>query len=158
MISSWFGRGRDDPPDEAAPAPAAPAPPVAPERTFRDTIDAHVRGIERSTKQYGTTLPVQASVQIFTMVDALDELLRHTLVAPANVDEQIAIEFMVKDYIPSTVSAYLASRADQATKDALLISQLGLLYDRVHSMMEAVYAHDSAQLEINGRFLREKFG
>jgi hypothetical protein len=154
MISSWFGRGRDEPAEAAPPAPE----PVAPEATFRDTMDAYVRGIERSTKQTGRALPVQASVQLFTMVDALDELLRHTLVAPANVDEQIAIEFMVKDYIPSTVSAYLASRADQATKDALLISQLGLLYDRVHSMMEAVYAHDSAQLEINGRFLREKFG
>ena len=155
MISSWFGRGRDEPAPEAAPPPAVP---VAPEHTFRDTMDAYVRGIERSTKQDGRTLPIQASVQLFTMVDALDELLRHTLVAPPNVDEQIAIEFMVKDYIPSTVGAFLASKADEATKNALLISQLGLLYDRVHSMMEAVYAHDSAQLEINGRFLREKFG
>lgn len=155
MISSWFGRGRDEPADDAAPPPPAS---VAPEPTFRDAMDAYVRAIERSTKQYGRTLPVQASVQLFTMVDALDELLRHTLVAPANVDEQIAVEFMVKDYIPSTVSAFLASKADDATKNALLISQLGLLYDRVHSMMEAVYAHDSAQLEINGRFLREKFG
>lgn len=157
MISSWFGRGRDEAATQADPAPA-PAPVPAPEQTFRDAMDAYVRAIERSTKQYGRALPVKASVQLFTMVDALDELLRHTLVAPANVDEQIAIEFMVKDYIPSTVNAFLASKADEATKDALLISQLGLLYDRVHSMMEAVYAHDSAQLEINGRFLREKFG
>ena len=153
MISSWFGRGRDEPAPEAA-----PAGPVAPERSFRDVMDGFVRAIESSTKQHGRELPIQASVQLFTMVDALDELLRHTLVAPPNVDEQIAIEFMVKDYIPSTVNAFLASKADEATKNALLISQLGLLYDRVHSMMEAVYAHDSAQLEINGRFLREKFG
>ncbi|PFG34819.1 hypothetical protein [Sanguibacter antarcticus] len=155
MISSWFGRGKDEPADEAAPVHTDP---VAPERAFRDEMHDAVRAIERSTKQEGRSLPVEASIQLFTMVDSLDELLRHTLVAPANVDEQIAIEFMVKDYIPSTITAYLASMADDATKDSLLINQLALLYHRVHSMMEAVYAHDSAQLEINGRFLREKFG
>jgi hypothetical protein len=151
---SWiFGRGREP---EAPPAPAAPV--VPPEVEWRETMDRHVHAIARSTRQYGRMLPVRAVVQLFTMVDALDELLRHTRVAPANVDEKIAVEFMVKDYIPSTVNAFLASRADQDTKDRLLVEQLSLLDDRVHRMMEAVYAHDSAQLEINGRFLKEKFG
>lgn len=150
----WFGRSRDRD-DDPAPAPAPASVATGP---FTETMVPLVRGIERSTRFYGRALPVQASVQLFSMVDTLDALARHLLVAPPNIDEQLAIEFMLKDYIPSTVNAYLASRAEPAVKDRLLLEQLSLLDDRVHTMMEAVYAHDSAQLEINGRFLREKFG
>ncbi|WP_066460633.1 hypothetical protein [Sanguibacter suarezii] len=150
---SWlFGRFK---------APAAPVPPPsppAPERSFHEDMTERVRALVASTRRSGGQLPVQASIQLFAMLDHLTELLDHTVVAPPTVEEQIAIEFMLKDYIPSTVNAYLASRAAPEVKDAQLVAQLQLLLDRAHAMAEAVYAHDSAQLEINGRFLREKFG
>lgn len=150
---SWlFGRSK---------APAAPVPPplpAVPARSFHEDMGSRVRALMGSTRQSGGHLPVEASIQLFAMLDVLSDLLDHTAVAPPTVDEQIAIEFMVKDYIPSTVNAYLASRAAPEVKDTQLVAQLQLLLDRAHSMAEAVYAHDSAQLEINGRFLREKFG
>lgn len=150
---SWlFGRSKAP---AAPPEPPRPEPAAAP---FHEDLEARLRGLLGSARSSGGFLPVEASIQLFVMIDALRELGRHMAVAPPTVDEQIAVEFMVKDYIPSTVNAYLASRADAATKDTLLVSQLQLLVDRVHAMVEAVYAHDSAQLEINGRFLREKFG
>lgn len=150
---SWlFGRrapaARADQPDAAQ----------APQVSFHDTMDAHLRGLVRSTRQGGAHLPIPASILLFSMLDALAELLDHTQLAPPTIDEQIAIEFMITDYIPSTVNAFFASRADPEVKEALLVSQLELLDGRVHSMVTAVYAHDNAQLEINGRFLREKFG
>ncbi|ACZ23637.1 hypothetical protein Sked_37540 [Sanguibacter keddieii DSM 10542] len=151
---SWlFGRRGPAVPD--TPAPVAAPEPQAP---FHDVMEGHLRGLVGAAKQSGATLPVPASILLFSMLDNLNELLDHTLVAPPTVDEQIAIEFMIKDYIPSTVNAFLASRAERATKEELLLSQLRLLDGRVHSMVTAVYAHDNAQLEINGRFLREKFG
>ena len=150
---SWlFGRSK------APAAPASPPPAPAPAPSFHDDMDARVRALMASTRQHGGQLPVEASIQLFSLLDLLSELLEHTVVAPPTVDEQIAIEFMLKDYIPSTVNAYLASRAAPEVKDAQLVAQLQLLLDRAHAMAEAVYAHDSAQLEINGRFLREKFG
>lgn len=150
---SWlFGRSR------TPAAPVSPPPPPVPERSFHDDMGSRVQGLLASTRAIGGQVPVEASIQLFAMLDLLTELLEHTVVAPPTVDEQIAIEFMVKDYIPSTVNAYLASRATPQVKDAQLVTQLQLLLDRAHSMAAAVYAHDSAQLEINGRFLREKFG
>lgn len=150
---SWlFGRrGREvlEPQVPVTPAPQVP---------FHDVMEGHLRGLVGAARQSGATLPVPASILLFSMLDNLNELLDHTLVAPPTVDEQIAVEFMIKDYIPSTVNAFLASRAERATKEELLLSQLRLLDGRVHSMVTAVYAHDDAQLEINGRFLREKFG
>lgn len=149
---SWlFGRSK---------APAAPLPPlpVVPTRPFHEDMGARVQALHGSTRQSGGYLPVKASIQLFAMLDVLAELLDHTALAPPSIDERIAIEFMVKDYIPATVNAYLASRAAPEVKDAQLVSQLRLLGDRARSMAQAVYAHDSAQLEINGRFLREKFG
>lgn len=150
---SWlFGRSK------APAAPVSPPPPQVPERPFHEDMSGRVRALLASTRKHGGQLPVQASIQLFSMLDVLAELLEHMAVAPPSVDEQIAIEFMVKDYIPSTVNAYLASRAEPGVKDTLLVSQLQLLLDRVHTMSQAIAAHDSAQLEINGRFLREKFG
>ena len=151
---SWlFGRrGR------GVPEPPAPVVPPEPQVPFHDVMEGQLRGLVAAAKQSGATLPVPASILLFSMLDNLNELLDHTLVAPPTLDEQIAIEFMIKDYIPSTVNAFLASRAERATKEELLLSQLRLLDSRVHSMVTAVYAHDDAQLEINGRFLREKFG
>lgn len=148
---SWlFGRSK---------APAAPvSPPPAPERSFHEDMGARIQALRGSTRQSGGHLPVKASIQLFAMLDLLADLLDHTTVALPTIDEQIAIEFMLKDYIPSTVNAYFASRAAPEVKDTQLVSQLQLLLDRAHSMVTAVYAHDSAQLEINGRFLREKFG
>ena len=150
---SWlFGRSK------APAAPVSPPPPPTPVRSFHEDMGDRVRALMVSTRQSGGLLPVEASIQLFAMLDLLTELLDHTTVAPPTVDEQIAIEFMLKDYIPSTVNAYLASRAAPEAKDTQLVAQLQLLLGRAHAMAEAVYAHDSAQLEINGRFLREKFG
>ena len=150
---SWlFGRSK------APAAPVSPPPPPVPVVSFHDDMGARVHALLVSTRQAGGRLPIEASIQLFAMLDLLTELLEHTVVAPPTVDEQIAIEFMVKDYIPATVNAYLASRAAPEVKDAQLVAQLQLLLDRAHAMAAAVYAHDSAQLEINGRFLREKFG
>lgn len=139
-------------------APQPVQTPVLAEESFQEKMFKHVNAVTATTLGKGDTLPIESTLLILDMVDDLSALLKHTQTATANIDEQIAIEFMLSDYIPSTIQAYLQSRGDQEKLNETFIKQLKLLSTRVDKMLDAVYTHDNAQLEINGRFLQEKFG
>lgn len=147
---SFFNFGRR--PDVVTQVQATVAP------NFSQVVTGELDKIVKTTRSNGHVIPVEAALILFRMTDDIRALNEHMQAAEPTRDEKIAVEFMTRDYIPSTLQAFLISRADANAKNADLIKQLGILRGKVDSMLESVYAHDSAQLEINGRFLAEKFG
>lgn len=126
--------------------------------SFTQEVSDGLNTVVALTRKNGHSIPVEASLIIFKMVDDINELNKHLESSAPSRDERIAVEFMVKDYLPSTINAYLISRSDEQKKNADFVEQLSILHAKVDSMLEAVYAHDSAQLEVNGQFLAQKFG
>jgi hypothetical protein len=151
---------RDRPP---APAPAQ-APPAAAE-PFGERMQARLEEIGRTARRAGATLPIAALPQLGRIEDVLRPLLDHLVTNPPSVEEEIAVEAMLSDYLPTTVGSYIGlnpqfaetARADGRTPGDDLIDQLVMLEGAAQELSLAVYAHDAQQLATHGRFLATKF-
>lgn len=121
-----------------------------------DAIKKSIVSLSEAYHSIGSQLPLEATLLLINMEERLTAIVDHFLIAPPTASEQIAVELMTQDYLPSTITAYRLSRAD--SKDADLLEQLWIMSGRMDDMLKAIYEHDSAQLEINGNFLQSKFG
>lgn len=113
----------------------------------------------------GDRLPVSALPALGRIEDVLLPLLDHLTRNPPSVDEEIAVQGMVTDYLPTTLNAYIGlnpqfvsePRHDGRTPADDLLEQLATLETAVHDLSRAVYAHDAQELQTQGRFLSAKF-
>jgi hypothetical protein len=113
----------------------------------------------------GSKLPVGALPQLGRIEDVLQPLLEHLIANPPNVDEEIAVQALVTDYLPTTLNAYIGLNrqfaisvgADGRTAGDDLLDQLVTLANAAEDLGRAVYAHDGDQLKTQGRFLTTKF-
>ena len=119
-------------------------------------IKRNIKSLSHTYHSLGSVLPVEGTLLLLDMEERLTAIADHFLIAPPTASEQIAVELMAQDYLPSTIAAYRLSRA--STKDADLLEQLWIMSGRMDDMLKAIYEHDSAQLAINGNFLKSKFG
>lgn len=159
MWKSLFGR---DDPDEATTEPSQPAPPSQP---FAERMLEHANRVGWTARQAGAHLPVGALPQLGQIEDILYPLLTHLRASAPTVDEEIAVESFVGDYLPTTIHAFLTLNrqfahqpgADGRSPATDLVDQLETLEDAIRDLAQAVYAHDAQQLSVQGRFLSDKF-
>ena len=162
MWSSLFGRERDDGTQQPTSAPAVPA---APEQSFAEQMLSQLSGTSAAARRAGDRLPVAALPRLGLIEDLLNPLLDHLRTSPPSVDEEIAVQAMVGDYLPTTLNAYLSmntefaqqTRADGRTPGDDLLEQLATLEQAIRELTQAVYAHDAQELQVQGRFLSTKF-
>jgi len=149
-----------DPTPEAGPVPTA-----APGAPFGERMGEQLVTVGWTARRAGATLPVAALPQLGRIEDVLRPLLDHLASNPPSVEEEIAVNAMLTDYLPTTLGAYIgmnrqfaeAARADGRTPGDDLMEQLVTLETAAHELSLAVYAHDAEQLATQGRFLSTKF-
>lgn len=147
------------------PAPAAPAPPAAPAVPFGERMGAELERLRWAARRAGATLPVAALPRLGQIEDVLGPLIAYLVDNPPSVDEEIAVEALLTDYLPTTLNAYTALNrqvttavgADGRTPDDELLDQLATLESAARELSASVYAHDAMQLAAQGRFLSTKF-
>jgi hypothetical protein len=158
MWKSVFKRDRP-------PASAEPPAPTAPAEPFGERMTAKLDEIGRTARRAGGTLPIATLPQLGRIEDVLRPLLTHLVTNPPSVEEEIAVEAMLTDYLPTTVNTYIGmnrqfaetARADGRTPGDDLVEQLVMLEGAAQELSHAVYAHDAQQLATHGRFLSTKF-
>ena len=158
MWKSVFKRDRPPP-------PAQPPVVAAPTEPFGELMKAKLEEIGWTARRVGGRLPIAALPQLGRIEDVLRPLLDHLLTNPPSVEEEIAVQAMLTDYLPTTVGTYIGlnrqfaetARADGRTAGDDLIEQLVMLEGAAQELSLAVYAHDAQQLATHGRFLSTKF-
>ena len=166
MWSSLFGRDHDNDRarDAGTPSPAA-EPAAAPEKPFAEQMRTQLGDVSWTARRAGDRLPVAALPRLGSIEDLLHPLLKHLRTSPPSVDEEIAVQAFVGDYLPTSINAYLSMnrqfalqpRADGRTPGDDLLEQLATLEQAIRELAQAVYAHDAQQLQVQGRFLSTKF-
>lgn len=150
--------------DPALP-PAAPPVPAQPVTPFGERMAGELESIRWRARRAGATLPVAALPRLGEIEDVLGPLLEYLIDNPPSVDEEIAVEALLTDYLPTTLSAYMglnrqvamAPGLDGRTPGNELLEQLALLETAARELSVSVYAHDAEQLATQGRFLSAKF-
>jgi hypothetical protein len=158
MWKSVFKRDRPPAPDQA-PASAEPAEP------FGERMKSELEQIGWTARRAGGRLPIAALPQLGRIEDVLRPLLDHLVTNPPSVEEEIAVEAMLTDYLPTTLGTYIGlnpqfaetAGAGGRTPGDDLIEQLVMLEGAAQELSVAVYAHDAQQLATHGRFLSTKF-
>lgn len=128
-------------------------------------MKAKLEEIGWTARRAGGRLPIAALPQLCRIEDVLRPLLDHLVTNPPSVEEEIAVQAMLTDYLPTTVGTYIGlnrqfaetARADGRTAGDDLIEQLVMLEGAAQELSLAVYAHDAQQLATHGRFLSTKF-
>ena len=163
MAFNPFNRNRDDQP---RPAPEQPRPqPIINQGPFGDRMLNALEKARWEARRNGGKLPVAALPQLGRIEDVLLPMLDHLSRHTPSVDEEIAVQAMVTDYLPTSLNAYIGlnrqfaqtAGADGRTPGDDLLEQLVTLELAAHELSQAVYAHDAEQLQTQGRFLRAKF-
>lgn len=155
MWKSLFGRGDASPEAESAAAP----------EDFAGRMRASFDRLRADARRAGGRLPVAALPLLGRIEDIVGPLLDHLDANPPTVDEQIPVEALLTDYLPTAVNAFIrlnptvADRpgADGRTPGDALLDQLALLEEAAHRLSVAIYSHDAQQLETHGRFLATRF-
>ncbi len=151
--------------DEERPQPPAPAPPIIHTKPFAERMQRELDKTRWAARKAGDRLPVAALPQLGRIEDVLVPLLEHLVTHPPTVDEEIAVQGMVTDYLPTTINTYVGlsphfaetTRADGRTPNDDLMEQLITLETAAHDLSRSVYSHDAQALETQGRFLSAKF-
>ena len=123
-----------------------------------DRIRWHARGS-------GARLPVEVLPQLGRIEDVVVPLLHHLELNRPSVEEEVAVEALLGDYLPTTLNTYMnlnarfarEPRADGRTPGDDLLDQLVTLEAAARDLSRAVYAHDAQDLQSQGRFLRTRF-
>lgn len=161
----WGFRRRGEP-EPAAPG-AAPAAATGPDEltALRTSLRSTVARVNRSAGR----LPEGVVPRVRAIEDLLVELLDHeatTAWSTLTAQTRFSLSATVDDYLPTSISAYLALPPDFAATHRSaegrspaeeLQEQLRTLYVAVQELAQAVYAGDAERLSTQGRFLDTKF-
>jgi hypothetical protein len=158
-VKRWFGRDRPA-------AETRPSPPPADVAGLRVSLAALIAKVNANAGR----LPTGAVVDIRDMGDRLGQLLDHEdrMGSGAGADsyEIITLAAVIRDYLPTSVDAYLAlppdflashRNADGEAPAEELRSQLSIMEKGVTELAQAIYSGDAQRLSIQGRFLDAKF-
>jgi hypothetical protein len=158
-IKRWFGRDRPAP-------PAGPPPPPADAATLRAGLTELITRVKAASGR----LPAEAVAEIRDIGDRLGQLLDHEdrvgAGAGADTYELITLAAVIRDYLPTSIDAYLAlppdflashRNAEGETPAEELSTQLRIMEKGVTELAQAIYSGDAQRLSVQGRFLEAKF-
>lgn len=153
----------------APPAPGAPPEPPAagPQHDDDDpaTLRLDLALVNRYVNQNSGRLPGESVVTARRITDLLREVIDTSEIRPLDVYAVISIKGMVRDYLPTTLRAFLAldeaqlnlPRPSGRTPVQSLAEQLEALLEAAASLLSATQAQDADALLSQGSFLRTKF-
>ena len=154
---SWFRRDH-----EPAPGPGARPPAGLPSP---ETLAAEVFALNRLINSHAGHLPGRAVVTARAVTDLLRQILDTADDGPLDIQALVFVEGTVRDYLPTTLRAYLAldpavvdtARTNGATPTQALLDQLTMLRRSAVSTLQAAKDHDVDALLTQGNFLSTKF-
>jgi hypothetical protein len=134
-----------------------------------DTFDAEKirRSLDGTIDMARGRLPADVMARLAEIRGRVLELLPHAADLPGGAQDLFVLQRTARDYLPTTLSMYLALPPDYATtrvvrdgKTSLevLRDQLELLDSQMAEIADAVHKRDSDRLVAQGRFLEERFG
>jgi hypothetical protein len=155
MIMTWFRKGRE----VAAPEPAAPAEDDP--KQLRIKLDKLVTEINLNSGK----IPAESVVSARWLTDTLRDVLDTTEVRPLDVYTLVSVKGMLNDYLPTTLSSYLAldpqqtrqPRSSGLSPAESLADQLDALGDAAWRILIAAQAQDADAVMAQGSFLHTKF-
>jgi hypothetical protein len=112
-------------------------------------------------------VPADVMARLTSIRRRILELLPHANDLPGGSQDLYVVQRTATDYLPTTVSIYVALPPDYATKEVVqdgktplqvLQDQLELLDAQMADIGDAVNRRDSDRLLAQGRFLEERFG
>ncbi len=145
--------------------PTAPPPAPPTELTFVERVTQSFEELRWRLRASGSRLPVEVLPRFGQIEDVVLPLLAHVARNAPSVEEEIAVQALLVDYLPTTVNRFLAlnpqfvdeRRADGRSSVDDLVDQLVALHAAARDLSRAIALHDAADLEAQGRFLRAKF-
>jgi hypothetical protein len=157
---TWFRRGRDalTPQHEPAPAPA-------PAEDDPATLRVKIADLNRYINVNSGRIPGESVVTARWVTDTLRDVVDTTEVRPLDIYTLVSVKGMLNDYLPTTLSSYLALDPQQAqlarpsgrTPAQSLAEQLSSLLDAASNVLVASQAQDADALLAQGNFLQTKF-
>ncbi|MDR7081815.1 hypothetical protein J2X01_001096 [Arthrobacter ginsengisoli] len=159
FLGSLFGGGAVSRSAAAAGAESpAPADPAADELTV---TGAALEELRRTVLGNGAELPTVVVSQVLQLADVLGALIRYIGRSGASTEQQVLLNAVITDYLPSPLRAYLklaaASRTDDSADTAVLLEQFDTLYSTVGNLDNQVRTGAITELAVHGQFLRDKF-
>jgi hypothetical protein len=130
------------------------------------STDELIGDLRALAKQIGPQLPDQAQLHLTSLLAAVSGIAPKLRVLDPATPSLIAIRQCLADYIPTTLQAYAAlpprvrsaaALSDGRTAEAQITTQLALLGQQVDKMADTISRGDLEALEVQGRFLDEKF-
>ena len=154
---TWFRRANERAQEELSPQDDPKDKPEA--------LLASLFALIREVNANAGRLPVEGVVVARRVLDVVREVIETSSERELDVRAVVSIRGMLKDYLPTTLHAYLAidpsvvdqQRPSGRTPAQSFIEQLDVLWASAMDLLEAARAHDADALLSQGSFLRTKF-
>lgn len=127
--------------------------------------------VEESLDAIARTVDGKVSAAVWERITSISSTIRAILPRAGQLgvgsDEMHVLRRTATDYLPSTLSPYLAlPRAyaervvvrDNSTSEQILLTQLDLIDTKIRGISDAVMRNDVSEILANGQFLKERFG
>lgn len=156
-MTSWFRRGRNEPP----PPPAS----IAPDPDAPPALLSRLWGLVQFINLGSGRLPPEALVLARLITDTIRDVIDTAAERPLEAHGVVQINGMIDDYLPTSLRSYLAldpGVTEQVlstgrTPRAALREQLDALLQAATELLAATKANDVNALLAQGAFLRTKF-
>ena len=126
-----------------------------------DVID-RLNTLRTTVREAGRELPNLISSQLRQIDDVLGPLAEYIAANGASTEQEVFMEAVINDYIPTPLKAFLAAsendRHEDSSATGLLADQLKVLFDAVQDFNNQVRSGAIAELSTYSTFLGDKFG
>lgn len=155
-------------PDQQSAGPAASAPGAGSGASTQhdDSVPAlreQVQALVLEVNASAGDLPPIAVVLARALTDTVSDVLESPEVDNLDIGVRVALHSVLTDYLPSSIRSYIGAvrSVDGAATHAAtsaIVEQLTTLRSSVADVADASNARDLQALQVQGRFLQDKFG
>lgn len=136
----------------------APPPPAVP---FTERAQTELDALAAASTRAGRDLSTAAYSLLRTIDDIIRPLIDHIWNHPVVVEREVAIESLLTDYVPNTLTVFLRlpeeDRADGSPADLSLCTQLETLALGARELADGIHQDAVNALQTNAIFLQNKF-
>jgi hypothetical protein len=145
---------------DAPSTPSTPAP-SAPVITFSDRVTASLDSLAQASRRSGAAVSPAAFSQLRSIDDVIRPLLAHIALHPVMLEREIALEALVTDYVPTTLTLFMqlpeSQQADGGKADLLLQAQFTALERSARQQSTTIFEDSVSALETHAIFIQNKF-
>ncbi|TDW31281.1 hypothetical protein [Cryobacterium psychrophilum] len=135
--------------------------PVEPELAFTERVTASLNTLAADARLAGAVISTTAFSQLRSIDDVIRPLLAYIAGNPVPITDQIAIESLVSDYVPTSLRLFLLLPPEDQTAgdpaDLLLHEQFTALETSARRLSATIIVTAASALETHAIFLQNKF-